>query len=258
MIVSPLVTAVTTWAAVFAAALAGMWIGSRLPEDRRTPDNRSVVTISMAMVSTLTALVLGLLLSVANTSFTANQQQLTSTSSDIIRLDHMFKVYGPDADHARRLLREYAAAMLQDLFPDDGGPRRFENPDTVDLAAKAENRAALLVPATDTQRWLQPRMLDLSNKLIEEHFNLVKQRLESIPVALIVLLLVWLCMLFASYGLYAPRNLNSYLVLLLTSGAASGAILLILELEAPDRGIVRLSPDPITHAIAVMDSYTKP
>jgi len=97
----PIVIAIVVWALVFAAGLAGMWIGSRLPEGHRTCDSRNVVTISMAMVSTLTALALGLLLSVANTSFATNQQQLMSTSSDLIRMDHLLRLYGSEADGAR-------------------------------------------------------------------------------------------------------------------------------------------------------------
>ena len=94
----PTVIAIVVWALVFAAGLAGMWIGARLPEGHRTDDSRNVVSNSMAMVSTLTALVLGLLLSVANTSFGDNQEQLMSTSSDIIRMDHLLRLYGTEAD----------------------------------------------------------------------------------------------------------------------------------------------------------------
>jgi hypothetical protein len=46
--------------------------------------------------------------------------------------------------------------------------------------------------------------------------------------------------------------------LLLSSGAASGAVLLILELETPIRGFVNLSPGPLQHAIEVMDKHATP
>ena len=254
----PLVIALVTWTLVFAAGLAGIWIGSRLPEEHRTNDSRNLVSIAMAMVSTLTALVLGLLLSVANTSFAENQEQLMSTSSDLIRMEHLLRLHGPEADESRDLLRQYANSMLQDVFPPDGSERNVENEATLDLLAKVENWAALLVPANDTQRWLQPRIIDVSDKIVQEHFALVKQRLDAIPAALMVLMLVWLVMLFASFGLFAPWHLTSFIVLLLSSGAASGAVLLILELETPNRGFVNLSPGPLQHAIEVMDKHATP
>lgn len=181
-----------------------------------------------------------------------------STSSDLIRMEHLLRLHGPEADESRDLLRQYANSMLQDVFPPDGSERNVENEATLDLLAKVENWAALLVPANDTQRWLQPRILDVSDKIVQEHFALVKQRLDAIPAALMVLMLVWLVMLFASFGLFAPWHLTSFIVLLLSSGAASGAVLLILELETPNRGFVNLSPGPLQHAIEVMDKHATP
>ena len=251
----PLVIALVTWFLVFVAALVGIWIGSRLPEEHRTNDSRNVVSNSMAMVSALTALVLGLLLSVASTSFGENQEQMMSTSSDLIRMEHLLRLYGHEADGSRDLLRQYAHSMLQDVFPPDGSQRNIENEDTLELLVKVENWAALLVPADETQRWLQPHILDVSNKIVQEHYALVKQRLDGIPAALMVLMLLWLVLLFASFGLFAPWHLTSFIVLLLSSGAASGAVLLILELETPSRGLVNLSPGPLQHAIEVMDKH---
>ena len=61
--------ALIVWVLVFAAALVGLAVGARLPDRHRTDESRSVVSVSMAMVGTLTALVLGLLLSNASISF---------------------------------------------------------------------------------------------------------------------------------------------------------------------------------------------
>ena len=255
MFAQPTVIAIVVWALVFGAGLAGMWIGSRLPPAHRTSESQNVVTISMAMVSTLTALALGLLLSVANTSFTTNQQQLMSTSSDLIRLEHLFRFYGSEADAARESLKGYAHSMMQDLFPPTGEQRNVEDESTLNYIANAENTAALLVPATAMQRWLQPRMLEVSDKIVQEHYALVKQRLDVIPTAVMLLLLLWLVLLFMGYGLYAPRHMTSVIVLLLASGAASAAILLIIELETPNRGFVSLSPEPLQHAIDVMERH---
>ena len=58
--------ALIVWVLVFAAALVGLAVGARLPDRHRTDESRSVVSVSMAMVGTLTALVLGLLLSNAS------------------------------------------------------------------------------------------------------------------------------------------------------------------------------------------------
>jgi hypothetical protein len=97
---------------VFGAALAGMAIGARLPEHHRSDASRNVISVAMAVVGTLTALVLGLLLSIANTSFRTEQQQLISVSTDLLRIDQLLRAYGPETDRARSALRQYAAGKL--------------------------------------------------------------------------------------------------------------------------------------------------
>ena len=86
-----IVVAVVIGILVFSAGLVGMRIGSRLPASHRASESRDGVLAATTMVSTLTALGLGLLLSVAHTSFKSNQEQVMLTSSDLIRLDHMLR-----------------------------------------------------------------------------------------------------------------------------------------------------------------------
>lgn len=255
MDLSPIAIALITWMLVVAGGLLGMWIGPRLPERHRDSDSQTAVAVSMAMVSTLTAMVLGLLLSVSNSSFRDNQEQVMSTSSDLIRMDHLIRLYGREGETARDFLHQYAISMKQDLFPDQGRPSNVENEATLDLMAKAEDASATLSPDTATQRWLQPRILEVADTIVQEHYALVKQNLDDIPMSLIALLVVWLVLLFAGHGLFAPRHLTSILVLLISSGAASGAIFLMLELDTPNSGFVQLSALPLQHAIDVMERH---
>jgi hypothetical protein len=78
-----------------------------------------VVSISMAVVATISALVLGLLLSNANNSFSAVQGQVSSMSAEILRLDQLLRRYGSETKLAREKLREYAERKRDDLFPNN-------------------------------------------------------------------------------------------------------------------------------------------
>lgn len=251
----PLAIAALVWGVVFGASLLAMRLGSRLPEELRSADSRSTVSASMAVVGTLTAIALGLLLTVANSSFRDNQEQLLSTSSDLLRLEHLYRLYGADADGARDLLGQYARATSRDLFSPGGQGFNVENEATLDLIAQSESTAAELTPSSKTQQWLQPRMLDVADKIIQQHFALVRNKLAAIPPALIGLLVAWLVILFGSYALFAPRNLTSILALLLSSGAASGAILLIVELETPVSGFIYLGGEPLQRAVDVLAEH---
>jgi hypothetical protein len=67
-----------------------------------------------------------------------------------------------------------------------------------------------------------------------------------------VLLVFWLVLLFASYGLFAPPHTTTIVVFLLSSVATAGAVVLLVNLERPGRGFVHFSAAPMEHAVAAM------
>ena len=64
----------------------------------------------------------------------------------------------------------------------------------------------------------------------------------------VALVVFWLTLLFASFGLFAPHNSISALALILCALAVSGAVEIILELEQPFNGLLRISPAPMCQA----------
>jgi hypothetical protein len=243
--------ALIVWVLVFAAALVGLAVGARLPDRHRTDQSRGVVSVSMAMVGTLTALVLGLLLSNASVSFRSQSQLLMSISANLMRTDVILRAYGPEANDARAVLRQYAAATLHDIFPPNGGPPQTENEVTLELFGEAERKLANLSPATNVQRWtLEEVKVLVIDGIGNARWKFIVQGENTVPTALLVLLVLWLVLLFASYGLFAPRHATTMVVLLLSSAATAGAIVLIIDLERPIGGFVRLSAEPMEHAVA--------
>ena len=108
----------------------------------------------MAVVATLSALVLGLLISNANTSFTAVGGQVTAMSAQILRLDQILRRYGPETAQARELLRQYAELKTADLFPDDH-PAHVDlvAPSTYKLLQQLEDSLLALKPANSRDQW---------------------------------------------------------------------------------------------------------
>ena len=88
---------------LFGSALLAMAAARFLPEHHLSPETKGVVSVSVAVVGTLSALVVGLLISNSNTSFTAKSQEVTQISADVINLDRMLRRYGPEAQDIRVL-----------------------------------------------------------------------------------------------------------------------------------------------------------
>src|SRR5215831_11311785 len=129
---TPLIISLIVFAVVLAGAFAGWAIRQRLPAHHLSDETKNLVSVSMAVVATVSALVLGLLISNANTSFRALGGEVTTLSAQILRLDQILRRYGPDTEPARETLRQHAEQKTIDLFPDDsagpfvfaGGPSR--------------------------------------------------------------------------------------------------------------------------------------
>src|SRR5215470_14915136 len=116
---TPLIISLIVFAVVLAGAFAGWALRQRLPAHHLSDDTKNLVSVSMAVVATVSALVLGLLISNANTSFSALGGEVTTLSAQILRLDGLLRRYGPETGLARETLRNYAELKTADLFPDN-------------------------------------------------------------------------------------------------------------------------------------------
>jgi hypothetical protein len=234
---------------VFTSAILGMLIRRKLPESHLSDETKSVVTLSMGVVGTLTALVLSLLIATASSTFNTRNQEITVIAAKVIQLDRLLRRYGPEADDVRDLLRRYTAMRLQDLFPSGSGTPVLENPRTVALFEELEDRLAAMEGNSAHKRWLLSQALALTTDLTDMRWLLVEQNVLGIPIPVLLLVLFWLCLLFMSFGLFAPRNATVTVALFLCALAAAGAIQTILDLSRPFEGVVRVSGQPIRHAL---------
>ncbi len=98
------------------------------------------------------------------------------------------------------------------------------------------------------QRWLQRRRYNSSATSREARWLLVEQNTIGIATPLLVVVVFWLTLLFWSFGLFAPRNATAILALFLCA-VGRGAIEMVQDLNAPFRGIIRISSKPMKDAL---------
>jgi hypothetical protein len=250
---NPLIIGCIVFLILLAGAFASLTMRQRLPEHHLTDDTKSLVSVSMAVVATVSALVLGLLISNANTSFRALGGDVTTLSAQILRLDNILRRYGPDTYPARETLRQYAEQKTADLFPDEGADVRLDNPSTYALLQRLEDSMLELKPSNPRDQWWLGQAMTLAGKIGDTRWLLVQQLGQGTPKAFLALLIFWLTLLFASFGLFAPRNLISVVTLTLCALAVAGAIGMILELEKGFGGLVHISPQPMRQAAKALE-----
>jgi hypothetical protein len=240
--------------ALLAGSFAGVKVRDRLPKHHLTDETKNLVSISTAVVATLSALVLGLLISNANASFTRLGGEVTALSAQILRLDHVLRRYGADAEPARNTVLQYAEHKADDLFPDDPDDVRLSNPATYEKLQRLEDMLLTLKPANPRDQWWLAQAMALSAKIGDTRWMIAQQIGQGTPKAFVALLVFWLALLFASFGLFAPPNLTSAVTLTLCALAVAGAVAMFLELEQGLGGIVRISPEPMRQAVETLQA----
>jgi hypothetical protein len=112
------------------------------------------------------------------------------------------------------------------------------------------DKVAELSPQNDTQRLLRSQALTMALEVGRTRVLLFENLGSSIPVPFLVVLVFWLCIIFASFGLFAPRNATVIAVLCVCALSVAGAIFLILELDRSFEGMLQVSGAPLRAALA--------
>jgi len=241
-------------AILFGTAVLTMAAARFLPEHHLSPETKGIVSVSVAVVGTLSALVVGLLISNSSASFTAKSQEVTQISADVINLDRMLRRYGPEAQDIRVLLRRYTAAERQDLFPTDSNQAPdLEINTTSAVLEEMQDKVLALTPTNAKQRWLQPQALELIGTMMAARSELGQEESASgIPLPVLLLVMFWFIIIFASFGLFAPRNMTAIAMIFLCAVGIGTAIRMTTELQTPFGGLIRISSRPLTQALDVI------
>lgn len=245
---SSLQISLITLAIVFAGALVGIALRTVLPENELSDESRDIVKLCVGLIATMAALVLGLLIASAKSSFDTQNAEITEMSSKAVLLDRILAHYGPEAKEARDTLRGSVASVL-DLVSSDGADS------AVQFGTSAHGEALYdkvqgLSPKDDVQRSIQAQALSTLISLGQTRLLLAAQKSNSVSVPMLVVLVAWLTIIFISFGLFAPRNVTVIVSLLVSALSVSGAIFLILEMYSPYAGLIHVSGAPIRAALA--------
>jgi hypothetical protein len=250
---SPIATTSIVFACVLAGALLGMFLRKLLPKHHLSDDSKSIVMLAMGLVATMTALVLGLLISSAKSAFDALSSEITGMSSKIILLDHTLALYGPETKEARHLLRSAVAGVLDRMELKESANLRQWQASTREGDALYE-RVQGLLPKDDRQRSLKAEAFSILLEIRQTRWLMYEQQSTSMSVPMLIILVSWLTALFMSFGLFAPINGTVATSLLVSALSVSCAILLILEMYTPYHGLIRLSGEPLRAALTQMGS----
>ena len=247
-------------AAILFLFLAGVTLlGARLrrlvPAEHLSADSKDAVKLALGLVATMTAILLGLLVSSAKSSFDTARSEVMQMSAKIALLDRVLMLYGPQTADARHALRDSVAEGVRRTWPADGRrPAQLEpNEEMGDAVYVAISR---LAPQDEAQRALKTEATTLMVQLAELRTLVRAQAVSSVSKPLLIALVIWLVVIFLGFSLLAPANATNTLALLAGAFSVACAVFIILELDHPFAGVVRIPSEPMIRTLEHLSNQT--
>jgi hypothetical protein len=250
---SSLALSAIIFALVLGGILLGAWLRKKLPHHHLKQDAQDVVRLGVGLIGTIAALVLGLMIASAKSSFDTQSGQVKQITANVILVDHLLTEYGAETLPIRRQLREvmigFAARLWQEKQTNTTRP--FE---TNSAAEQVYMEIQALAPQTELQKSLQARAVQIATDVAQLRLLLFAENDNAIPTPFIAVLTIWLIIIFASFSLFAELNPTTFCFLALFALSASGALYLILELSQPFAGLMEIPSAPLRDALAPLAS----
>jgi hypothetical protein len=243
-----ILTAIILLTSLVIMVLLGQRLQRRLPDHHLSPDSKDAMKLAMGLIVTMTALLLGLLVSSAKSSYDTKSSQIIQMAAKITLLDRVLTAYGPDAAEARTRFRAAVDDTIHRMWQDEAG-------EGVQFIPNVEQNTLIyaailnLLPRDDVQRGLKTQAASLAVDLAQLRMLLLAMMSHSIPRLLLIIVICWLVVIFASFGLLTPPNLTTTLALIAAAVSVASAVFLIMELDQPMGGVIRISSEPMLNAL---------
>jgi hypothetical protein len=250
---SSLAISLITLVCLASGFVLGLWLQYRLPGHHLSKESQDTIKLGAGMVATMSALVLGLLVSSAKSSFDTVNSSIAQNGARIIQLDHLLDQFGPETRAIRNQLKNSVTERVQKIWGETkavgSGLKAVEkSTDILDLQA----RLHALTPQNDMQKSALNQSLQITVEIWQNRLLLLEEQQEPLPAVFLVLLVFWLTLLFMSFGLFAPRNHTVCVVLLICAFSVSSAVFLILEMNHPLDGYIKVSSAPLLKALELI------
>jgi hypothetical protein len=245
-----LATVFITFACIFCGSLLGLCLSMVLPRHHLSNESKESVKLGAGLVATMAALVLGLMVGSAKSSFDVMNQGIIEFGAKAIRLDRVLGNYGPESKDVRKMILTHVENGIKQIWPEEKyGKSHLDVIEKGTTLEEIETRIRELAPLTDTQRLLRSQAMQIIGDLVQLRWTLIERRQQSLPTTFIVFLGFWLTMLFTSFGLFAPRNATVITVFCVCALSVAGALFLILEMNNPLEGTIKVSSAPFHKAL---------
>jgi hypothetical protein len=246
---NPLAASSIVFACLVVGTSSGLLLRTVLPPHHLSEQSRDTIKLTAGLIGTMVALILGLLIASAKSFFDTQSAELAQMAAQVVVLDRILAHYGPETKRARDILYSSTGRIL-DRLSSQSTSNTSSSADPASLSAESLGEAILnLSPQNEIQRSLRQSAMSTMYDLGQRRWLMYEQTVSGLPRPLLIVLVVWLGLLFLGFGLLTAPNATAIASLFLAAMSVSGAILMILDMYSPYRGLIEVSQEPLRVAL---------
>lgn len=231
-------------AALFLAVAAGRRIRRLVPDHHVASDSRDAIKLSIGVVATMSALVLGLLLSSTKSSFDQKRGSVLAVASQVEFLDRVLRAYGPETDSVRAQMGANMKVFKDQLWQSGPAMAGGGRPGNTVYLEMSRFR-----PDNPVQQDLKDRALAEAALIGQQISLLHAHATSSVSWPMLLVVAWWLFVMILAFSVLTPDNISTTLALSACALSIAGALFLILELDEPFSGLVRISSEPLERVV---------
>ena len=243
-----------TFVSIAVGGALGMLIRIRLPDAGLIAESKEVVRLGAGLMGTVAALVLGLMIASAKNSYDTQIANVRQLTANIILLDELLEQYGPETGEARTMIRRAAAITVQRVWRESVATDTTETFTPSRAAAQFFLTLESLSPTNDVQRAIKPRLMDVATDLTRTRLLMFVHFDNPIPAPLLIIVILWLTVIFASFTLFADANAVVAVASLVYALAVSSALFLIVDMSQPFTGLMKIPSEQLKHVLPQLAS----
>ncbi|MBV9537983.1 MAG: hypothetical protein JOY70_03500 [Acidisphaera sp.] len=259
-----LLYAVAIFAVLCACAYLGMAVRARLPAHHQGRETFEMMALTIGMLVTFAALVLGLVTNAAKARYDGAAHERQQYALVLTALDQCLRDVGPAGDAARADMRSYVAAVIASTWPAEKPPSGVTYPNTKDMPllgatpvlAGLMNRIGQQVDGLAASTPAQSHVADRCRSVYDQVQTARRAVIEDVRGGLSApfyrMLVFWLIVIFASFGLISPRHSLSMITIVLCAFSLSTALFVVVDLDRPYGGVFAISSSTMREALAAM------
>jgi hypothetical protein len=220
--------------------------------------------VAISLLVTFAALVLGLLTASVKQAYDDAARDRQQYALQLSSLDQCLSDYGPESAEARANIRSYTGAVIASTWPAEPPPVGIRYPDVSHMPRVGASpvlgqlmdqvglEISRLAPTDTVHARIVALCLDRYKDVWHARLSVIEDTRVGLFQPFYQVLVFWLMIIFACFGLVAPKNSLSIITTGLCAVSLSSVIFVILDLSRPYEGFFAIPSTTMRGALISM------